>query len=121
MLYSYLLVFCGGGLGSMLRFTIARWCAPLGWIFPVATLLSNLLSCLALGLILGLRSRSALDSDSHYFLAAGFCGGFSTFSTFSMENLALLQEGRWIHAAANIAGSISLGLAAFYLGLRLSS
>ncbi len=113
------MVFLGGGLGSLLRFSMARWCIPLGWIFPVATFLSNILSCLILGFVLGLRSRGSLSSDLHYLLAAGFCGGFSTFSTFSMENFALMQEGRWGHAALNIIVSVSCGFAAVFFGSRL--
>jgi len=119
MINTSLLVFLGGGLGSLLRFALVRWCAPLGWIFPLATFLSNILSCFILGLILGLRSRGSLTTDFQYLLATGFCGGFSTFSTFSLENLALVQEGQWAHAVLNIAVSISGGFAAVFFGFRL--
>lgn len=119
MINAYLLVFLGGGLGSMLRFAVVQWCAPLGWIFPLATFLSNFISCLLLGIILGLRSRGTLSTDFNYLLAAGFCGGFSTFSTFSMENLALAQQGQWGYAALNVLLSISGGCTAVFIGLRL--
>jgi len=119
MLNTYLLVFLGGGMGSMLRLAIAKWCAPLGWVFPLATFSSNFLSCLILGLFLGLRGRGGLTTDFHFLLASGFCGGFSTFSTFSMENLALAQEGHWVHAALNILLSISGGCSAVFIGFRL--
>ena len=119
MIKTCFLVFLGGGLGSLLRFAIYRWCLPLGWIFPLATFLSNLLSCFVLGLVLGLRGRGNLNVDFQYLLAVGFCGGFSTFSTFSMENLTLIQEGRWLHATCNIMASVFCGFAAIFLGFRL--
>ncbi len=119
MIKNCILVFLGGGFGSLLRFVIYRWCLPLGWIFPLATFLSNLLSCFVLGLVLALRSRGSLSADFQYLLAVGFCGGFSTFSTFSMENFTLIQEGRWLHAACNIIASVSFGFAAVFLGFRL--
>lgn len=119
MINAYLLVFVGGGLGSMLRLAIVRCCAPLGWIFPLATFSSNFLSCLLLGVILGLRGRGALNTDFQYLLAVGFCGGFSTFSTFSMENLALAQQGQWAQAALNVLLSVAGGFIAVFVGLRL--
>ena len=69
--------------------------------------------------ILGLRGRGALNTDFQYLLAVGFCGGFSTFSTFSMENLALAQQGQWAQAALNVLLSVAGGFIAVFVGLRL--
>ncbi len=113
-------VFLGGGLGSLLRYGIARWIAPYAPLFPYATLLANVLSCILLGYLAGLSLRGSLDEPSKLFLITGLCGGFSTFSTFSNETFGLLQAGHYALALLNIGGSLLLGLVCIYLGLRLA-
>lgn len=115
----YLLVFLGGGLGSIARFGIAHALSPWQKHFPYATLAANLLSCLLLGYLVALGLRGSISDQSKWLLMAGFCGGFSTFSTFSNETFSLLQSGQYALALLNVGGSLLLGLICLYLGIRL--
>lgn len=117
----WLAVFVGGGLGSVARFGLGRTVLALGLrgAFPWATLAANLLATALLAWLV-LRLQPQLDGRDALkaFLAAGFCGGFSTFSTFSYENFLLLREGQHLLAAANIAVSVIAGVALFHLIAR---
>jgi fluoride exporter len=119
----WLAVFIGGGLGSMARFGMTRLLLLLDvrGVFPWATMASNLLSTALLAWFLlkwqpQLEGRDALKA----FIAVGFCGGFSTFSTFSYENFLMLRSGLLAHATANIALSALAGILFFYLFARSS-
>jgi CrcB protein len=119
----WLAVFIGGGLGSMARFGMTRLLLLLDvrGVFPWATMASNLLSTALLAWFLlkwqpQLEGRDALKA----FIAVGFCGGFSTFSTFSYENFLMLRNGLLAHATANIALSALAGILLFYLFARSS-
>ena len=118
---AYWMVFLGGGLGSICRFGISRLLAAQGQDFPWATLWANLLSSFLLGTLIGLRIKGHLPVAWQYLLMAGFCGGFSTFSTFAFESLALFQDGKWEHGFGNIAISLVLGLAAVYAGIKVAA
>lgn len=116
-----LLVFLGGGLGSMLRYGIGRWVG--GWFshhFPLGTLLANVAACFALGIILGMAdSRQLMSASSRVFWTIGFCGGFSTFSTFSNDTLSLIQAGFTPSALLYIGMSLAMCLLATWGGLFL--
>ena len=114
-----LLVGLGGFLGSISRFVMAgafnRFSPALG--FPVGTLTVNILGCLLIGLLHGLaETRSLLGPDIRIFLFIGVLGGFTTFSTFGFESLALLKDGAILKASANILLHVFLGLAAVWIG-----
>lgn len=117
---NYLYVFLGGGLGSLCRYGIAIGMRPYTEHFPYATLVANILSCIVLGYIIGWGQKAELVNWAVLLIATGFCGGFSTFSTFSLETFTLMNNGDWGTALLNIAVSTVICLCAIYLGFRLS-
>ncbi|MBZ9728813.1 fluoride efflux transporter CrcB [Salegentibacter sp. JZCK2] len=121
MLKQLLLIFLGGGLGSVLRYLISK-SLNFGTAFiPFGTFTVNILGSLLLGLILGIAAKSDIfNSNTVLFLAIGFCGGFTTFSSFAFENHALLRSGDYLNFFIYTFGSIILGILAVFLGLFLS-
>jgi CrcB protein len=110
------LVFLGGGLGSMLRFGISKTVLLISvFSFPVATIISNLIACLVLGVVVfSIKDRTAISASLVLFLITGFCGGLSTFSTFSFETLQLFRQGMYTYAISNIALSLGIGILSIY-------
>lgn len=120
MIKQLLLIFLGGGVGSALRFLISKNLNQLSPI-PLGTLLVNFSGSLLIGFILGLGlKQEVLSPNATLLLATGFCGGFTTFSAFSFENLNLLKAGDYFNFGIYSAGSIFLGIAAVLFGLWLS-
>lgn len=118
MLKNILLVGLGGGLGSMLRYGAGL--AFDSRQFPLATLSVNIAGSFIMGLILAAAVRDQAFADNwKLFLATGVCGGFTTFSAFSAENLLLLQNGRFSIAFLYIGISIIAGIGAAWLGFKL--
>ena len=111
------MVFLGGGIGSLARFAMARWLVVPGAHFPWATFWTNLLSCAIIGLLAGLKTKGILHPNAQYLLITGFCGGFSTFSTFGFETLILLESGQVALALLYVLLSVCLGLVVVYLGM----
>ncbi len=112
---NFLYVFIGGGLGSLCRYLI-------GLLVPysssyIGTLIANLIACTILGILLGLNSKELLSSPQRLLLVTGFCGGFSTFSTFSAELLTMGQQGEVTLAIVYGVISIVLGITCILLGL----
>ncbi len=118
MFREILFVGLGGFAGSALRYVIGRW---LSGGFPWGTLAVNVAGCLIIGLLYALVERGDLSSPAlRLLLTAGFCGGFTTFSAFMGENLAMLRAGDLVPFALYTAGSILFGLAAVWLGWWLA-
>lgn len=115
------LIFIGGGLGSVVRYLLNRWVTALHQInFPLGTLAVNIVACFILGLIIGLADhKQYLSPDTRMFWAVGFCGGFSTFSTFSAETLALFQQPAVAAGFIYIVSSVALCLGATILGITI--
>lgn len=117
----WLAVFLGGGVGSMARFAISRGfiALQLKGLFPWATLMSNFLATALLAwLILRMDVQQPGREQWQALLAVGFCGGFSTLSTFSYENYQLLRDGMFGFAIANMVVSVALGIFVFHLFAR---
>lgn len=114
-----LLVFIGGGLGSVVRYGIAYFMKTNTFSFPFATLISNVLASFIIGILMAATLKGILSNEQKLFLATGFCGGFSTFSTFSNETLQLFEQGNIFMAALNIGISVALCLLATWLGLKI--
>lgn len=118
---NFILVFIGGGLGAVARFIISECIGKNNQGFPLATLMANLLSCVVLGYLIGMTMEKSLEPKYSLLLMTGFCGGFSTFSTFSAENYKLLENGNYGLAFVYTALSIILCLGAVFLGLKWQS
>ena len=115
-----LAVFFGGGLGSLARYGIGVLLSRLQLIsFPWATLISNTASSFIIGILIGAQLAGKDSSNSVWknFLAIGFCGGFSTFSAFSMETVELAKSGFIQQALMNGAANVSLSIFATLLGI----
>lgn len=116
----YLLVALGGALGSLLRYGLGAWVQALtGPSFPYSTLLINALGSFLIGVVIRLSLEGALSGEGRLFLAVGVLGGFTTFSTFSYETLALIQDGEVWRAFLYVFFSVFLGLFLVLLGYRL--
>ncbi len=119
MLKSFILVGIGGAVGSMLRYGTSLWLNPIKLgNFPYATLLANLFGCFLIGIFMGLWGKS-IHSNFYQLTVIGFCGGYTTFSTFSYENLAMWQSGSYINLIIYMLLSIIGGLALVSLGYFL--
>lgn len=115
------MVFLGGGLGSLFRYGITRLMANYSTNFPYATLTANALSCIVLGFGAYLVQDNAawLTPSVRLFLLVGFCGGFSTYSTFTNETYQLIQSEDWTLAAINIFGNLLVCLIGLVIGIQL--
>lgn len=116
----YLFVALGGALGSFGRYAVSGLVAiGFGETFPWGTLVVNVVGSFIIGFFGTLTSpdgRLLVGSTSRQFVMSGFCGGFTTFSSFSLQTLNLIQDGEWLYAGGNIAGSVTLCLVFVWLG-----
>jgi fluoride exporter len=117
----YLVIAAGGALGALARYALGGWVHSwAGAALPWGTLAANVLGAILLGLTVRLAQQVALSPNGRAFLAIGFCGAFTTFSTFSYETVALLRDGEWGRATAYSLGSLVLGLVGVLAGFRLA-
>lgn len=123
-----LLVFLGGGIGSIFRYGIKLIQSHLSLnpistlgqtVFPWPTMVANVLGCLLIGFFYSLSSRTGMSPELRLFLTTGLCGGFTTFSTFSSEGVDLMRAGHLGLFAAYFCLTLVLGLAAVLLGAWL--
>jgi CrcB protein len=117
-----LIVMAGGALGAYARYALGGWVAArMGPVFPWGTLVVNLTGCFILGLFLGVRDGDHFAPHPAWTLlfAIGFLGAYTTFSTFAVETIHLVSLRSFLLAAANVVGSVLLGLLAAAVGLAL--
>ncbi|MDA3821248.1 MAG: fluoride efflux transporter CrcB [Bacteroidales bacterium] len=113
----YLAVFVGGGLGSIARlFVSSKITSGFKHINPLGTMTANILSTIILGVVLYIATRnSGISTNMKALLITGFCGGFSTFSTFSYETFELMRSGQYWFATANVLVSVALGVGVLFV------
>lgn len=122
---NWLWVFLGGGLGSVARYGFSGFVALLvGETFPWGTLAVNVSGSFVIGLfaaLTGTEGRWMVSPSFRIFFMLGICGGYTTFSSFSLQTLSLAQDGEWFKAGANAVLSMILCLMAVWLGFQLAS
>jgi fluoride exporter len=117
-----LVVFLGAGIGGVTRYGLGVWIQGLaGTDFPWPTLVINVTGSLLLAVVYAMLADLASAVEWRLFLGVGFCGGYTTFSTFSLETVSLMQEGDWGRAGGYVAASVVASVAAAVLGLRIGA
>lgn len=122
MLKQLLFVALGGGVGSCFRYLVSLWFSKsFTGIFPWGTFVVNITGCFLIGFLMDAVSRDAsLENDLRLLLVVGVCGGYTTFSTFSAENLRLFENGNYVTLTVYVLASVILGLLAVFGGNILS-
>ena len=117
---TYLWIALGSALGGVGRYACSEWAGEaFGLGFPWGTLIVNVAGSFVIGFfaaLTGPAGRLTAPSDARAFVMVGICGGYTTFSSFSFQTLALMQNGAWGRAGLNVTGSVALCLAAVWLG-----
>jgi fluoride exporter len=116
----YLIVALGGALGAMMRYgTVVAVGRVTGFGFPWGTVTVNLVGSLVLGLLIGALAHGLhLSQEARALVVVGFLGAFTTFSTFSLDTVTLMERGAWTPALGYVFGSVIAGIALFFMGLR---
>ncbi len=118
-----LLVAAGGAVGSMARYQIGAWVLARTetWQFPLGTFIVNVMGCLIAGALIGWAEyRNFLTLELRLLLFTGFLGGFTTFSAFGVETVALLERGEWGIAGGYVLASALCGIAALFAAVKLA-
>src|SRR5574344_2195066 len=118
MIKTFMIVGIGSFFGGGCRFLLSKVVQNMiEYSFPLGTMVVNILGCFLIGLFYGLFDRGGLmNPDFKMFLTVGFCGGFTTFSTFMNENFQLLKDGNFFYVALYVSISLFVGLLALYFG-----
>ncbi len=117
-----ILVFVGGGFGSVARYLVSKIFNNTSNGIPYGTFLANILGSLFIGIILGMALKNeSLSTNQTLLLATGFCGGFTTFSTFAYENHVFLKNGDFVSFALYAIASFTIALLAVFFGMYLIS
>lgn len=123
-MWNALWIFIGGGLGSLARWWFSGWIAnTVGETFPWGTLVVNVSGSLIIGLfatVTGPEGRWLAGSSFRQFFMLGICGGYTTFSSFSLQTLTLAEDGEWLKAGANCAFSFVFCLVGVWVGHALA-
>lgn len=122
MIKEAFIIGAGGAVGSVLRYYSGQFISKnYPSQIPLGTLIVNLLGCLLIGILLGYFAKNqGLSNEWKLLLVTGFCGGYTTFSTFSAENITLIQNQQVSQAILYIGLSVLLGLTAVYFGIMIS-
>ena len=121
MIKTIMLVGTGGFIGSVSRYFLSRMIQSFfPVVFPYGTLAVNVLGCFLIGFILGLAENDLVLPEWRLFLATGFCGGFTTFSTFADENINLYLEKEYFYLLLYATISYVIGIAAVWVGIVVS-
>jgi CrcB protein len=126
LLQQYFVIGLGGALGSMLRFGLGSWVdatvSKAGQLFPWGTIVVNITGCFVIGFIAGISfgDRALISPLARSFIMIGILGGYTTFSSFSLQTLTLAQNNQWSGAAANVTISLVLCLVGTWLGSLLA-
>lgn len=121
MIKNLLLIGLGGGVGSMARYLCQKWFSEnYPYTFPWGTFVVNLLGCFLIGVIYAASEKTSLLSPQvRLLLITGFCGGFTTFSTFAFENMGLLRSGDVVYFLIYTVSSVVLGIAGVFGGIAI--
>jgi CrcB protein len=119
MLYQFLLVAAGGSIGSMLRYSVAL--TSISKAFPGGTLLVNIIGSFIIGILAAMLLKNPINANLWRFFAVGICGGFTTFSTFSLEAFNMLQHQFYTNFLLYIVASVAGGLLAVAAGFMLTT
>jgi CrcB protein len=117
----YLVIGIGGILGANARYWVTGWAAQrFGTVFPYGTFIINVSGAIFLGFLMAfLQDRAFIHPNYRLFFATGFCGAYTTFSTFTYESLVLLQNGSFLLAFVNLFGSLLVGMVGVFLGFLI--
>jgi CrcB protein len=108
----------GSAVGGAARFALSSFIQQRSGVFPVGTLVVNITGSLVLGFLMRYALGStSVSAETRALLTTGFCGGYTTFSTFSYETIALIQDGDYRRAATYVVASVALSLVATFLGI----
>jgi CrcB protein len=122
MIKNILLVGLGGATGSVLRFLCQKWISSISNLsFPLGTFLVNITGCFLIGVIFSFAAKNeSVNYNTQLLLMTGLCGGFTTFSAFTLEGMGLLKEDKTGLFLLYIGGSVIVGLFATWIGIRIA-